>query len=389
MDEYIGSQIRLNTTKGPALVKIVSSQRDPSGTLIGTKNDIPQLDSRIYNVPFEDGHYEQYATNILAEALAAEYDKDGFDTGFISEISGYRKHSTSIPRSQGHFLSKNGNRSPIITTKGWDLKVTWKDGTSTWVPLSILKNSEPLLVARYAKTVGIQNEPAYKWWVSHTLKKQSRLISKLKTLYHKDNLQYGLEVPKNYTEAIKLDDKNGNNFWKNAFDKEMTNVKIAFKFLGKGIPPPVGYKGIKCFIIFSVKMDLTRKAQFVAGGHMTAPPTSMTYASVVSRESVRIAFLLAALNDMDMLTGDIGNAYLNAYTTEKIYYRAGPEWGPTLEGTVCVIIRALYGLKTSANAWRQALCQTLNKKMGFEFSLADNDVWLKKCSHPDGTEYYT
>ena len=155
MDEYIGSQIRLNTTKGPALVKIVSRQRDPSGTLIGTKNDIPQLDSRIYNVQFEDGHYEQYATNILAEALAAEYDKDGFDTGFISEISGYRKHSTSIPRSQGHFLSKNGNRSPIITTKGWDLKVTWKDGTSTWVPLSILKNSKPLLVARYAKTGGI------------------------------------------------------------------------------------------------------------------------------------------------------------------------------------------------------------------------------------------
>ena len=64
-------------------------------------------------------------------------------------------------------------------------------------------------------------------------------------------------------------------------------------------------------------MDLTRKARFAAGGHMTAPPTSMTYVSVVSRESVRIAFLLAALNDMDMLTGDIGNAYLNAYTTEK------------------------------------------------------------------------
>ena len=80
---------------------------------------------------------------------------------------------------------------------------------------------------------------------------------------------------------------------------------------------------------------------------------------------------------MDMLTGDIGNAYLNAYTTKKIYYRAGPEWGPALEGAVCVIIRALYRLKTSANVWRQVLCHMLNKKMGFEFSLADNDVWFK------------
>ena len=105
----------------------------------------------------------------------------------------------------------------------------------------------------------------------------------------------------------------------------MSNVKVAFKFIPKDRPPPVGYKQIRCHLIFDVKMDLTRKARFVAGGHMTDPPTAMTYASVVSRESVRIAFLLAALNDLDILTGDIGNAYLNAPTQEKIYYWAGPE----------------------------------------------------------------
>ena len=49
----------------------------------------------------------------------------------------------------------------------------------------------------------------------------------------------------------------------------------------------------------------------------------MTYASVVSRESVRISFLLAALNNLEILASDIGNVYLNAMTTEKIYYRAG------------------------------------------------------------------
>ena len=100
-----------------------------------------------------------------------------------------------------------------------------------------------------------------------------------------------------------------------AIDKEMTNAKVAFKFLGHGIPPPVGFTGIRCLIIFNVKMDLTRKARFVADDHMTAPPSSMTYASVVSRESVRIAFLLAALNGCEILAGDIGNAY----TSEKIY----------------------------------------------------------------------
>jgi hypothetical protein len=60
-------------------------------------------------------------------------------------------------------------------------------------------------------------------------------------------------------------------------------------------------------MIFDVKMDFTRKAHFVAGEHMTNPPPEITYSSVVTRGSVRIAFLLAALNDVDLLATDIGN----------------------------------------------------------------------------------
>ena len=149
---------------------------------------------------------------------------------------------------------------------------------------------------------------------------------------------------------------------------------MAFKFLAKGQPPPLGYKEISCFFVFDIKMDLTRKARFVAGGYVTAPPTSLPYTSVVSRDSVRIALLIAAINDLEILVGDIGNAYLNADTKEKYFYRAGSEWGPALKGSVLVITRALYGLKSSANAWKTHLCATLKNKMGFDFSLADNDV---------------
>ncbi len=74
-------------------------------------------------------------------------------------------------------------------------------------------------------------------------------------------------------------------------------------------------------------MDFTRKARFVAGGHMTDPPTEITYSTVVSRDSVRIGFLIAALNDLDLVAADIGNAYLQAETKEKIYAIAGPEFG--------------------------------------------------------------
>ena len=62
------------------------------------------------------------------------------------------------------------------------------------------------------------------------------------------------------------------------------------------------------------------------------PPKDMVYASVVSRDSVRLAFLLAALNDLDILAADVQNAYLNAPTTEKVYTTAGEEFGADKKG---------------------------------------------------------
>jgi hypothetical protein len=53
---------------------------------------------------------------------------------------------------------------------------------------------------------------------------------------------------------------------------------------------------------------------------MTETPESMTYSSVVSRDSIRIAFLVAGLNDLNVLAGDVTNAYLNAPCREKIWF---------------------------------------------------------------------
>ena len=51
---------------------------------------------------------------------------------------------------------------------------------------------------------------------------------------------------------------------------------------------------------------------------MTETPATITYSSVVSRDSVRIAFLYAALNDLKVFACDIQNAYLTAKCREKI-----------------------------------------------------------------------
>ena len=93
---------------------------------------------------------------------------------------------------QMFFKPKNGNRFHKVTTVGWKICVRWNDGSKTWIPLNVLKNSQPLLLAEYCKTMKIYNKPAFNWWVAHTLWRKSRLLSKLKAIYHKTNLKSGL-----------------------------------------------------------------------------------------------------------------------------------------------------------------------------------------------------
>jgi hypothetical protein len=85
-------------------------------------------------------------------------------------------------------------------------------------------------------------------------------------------------------------------------------------------------------MIFDVNQDLTRKARLVAGGHQTKLSQESVYSSVVMRDSVRIAFTMAAVNFSQVLSGDVQNAYLNAQTAERCYCIAWPEFGPSQMG---------------------------------------------------------
>ena len=124
----------------------------------------------------------------------------------------------------------------------------------------------------------------------------------------------------------------------------------------------------------------------VADGHKTDTPRLVTYSSVVSRDSVRICLLLAALNDLDVLSRDIENAYLTAPCREKCWTIGGKEFGPD-EGKPFIITKTLYGLKSSDAAFRALLAETLDD-MGFRSSHADPDVWLHLAVNPDGEKYY-
>jgi hypothetical protein len=157
--------------------------------------------------------------------------------------------------------------------------------------------------------------------------------------------------------ALAIDRRTNTDFWRLALEKEMKSVMPAFDFPKDG-KVPIGYKHIDCHVIFDVKMDLTRKARFVAGGHQTDPPKESTYSSVVLRDSVRMKFLIAALNSLDILLADVQNAYLNAPTKEKVYTTAGLKFGAVNKGRFVLFVRALYGLKSSGARWRGHMAAT-------------------------------
>lgn len=101
---------------------------------------------------------------------------------------------------------------------------------------------------------------------------------------------------------------------------------------------------------------------------------------------MRIAFLYAALNDLEILGCDVSNAYLNALCREKIWIDAGPEFGGD-KGAMMIVKKALYGLKSSGFSWKQQLTQNL-EDMGYKSPIADPNVFIRAAAKPNGFKYY-
>lgn len=385
-DKYISANVMLPDSDGVLQRATVKRRkRDEDGNLIGHSHRNPILDTGLYDVEFEDGSFHTYTANIIAESLYEQVDDYGQTHVIFDSIVDHKKSDDAIGIEDG-YVEVNGRRHPKRTTKGWKLGVLWKDGSTSWVPLKDLKESHPIQVAEYAVAKEIAHEPAFAWWVKSVLRRRNRIISVAKTRYARTDQKFGIELPHTVQRALEIDRETGTTFWADALQKEMKTVFPAFEILEDGALAPVGFQKIPCHIVFDIKMDLTRKCRYVAGGHKTEPPASITYASVVSRESVRIAFLVAALNGLDILAGDVQGAYLNAPCREKIYTVCGPEFGEFC-GRIAVIRLALYGLKSSGFAWRSHLAETL-RSCEFTMCYADNDVWMRPAVKADGTKYY-
>ncbi|KAI2509582.1 Reverse transcriptase (RNA-dependent DNA polymerase) [Fragilaria crotonensis] len=386
-DQYVGASVTLPIGDSMMSGKVRGRKRSLDGNVIGKANKNPILDTRTYEVEFADGQYAEVSANIIAQNMYAMCDSEGNQYLLLAGIVGHRKDDSALDRADMH-IKHGSNQQLKKTTRGWKLCVEWKDGSTSWERLADLKESNPVELADYAVTQGIDTEPAFAWWVPYTLKRRNRIIAAVNNRYHRRSHKFGIEIPKTWDDCVRLDKENGNTMWQDAVRKEMSKVRVAFQLINDDESPPLTFQEIRCHLVFDVKMEnFQRKARLVAGGHMTETPASITYASVVSRESVRIALTLAALNDLEVKTADIENAYLTAPVGEKIWCRLGPEFGNDA-GKKALIVRALYGLKSAGASFRNHLADCM-RHLGWQSCIADPDVWLKPEIRPsDGHKYY-
>ena len=406
-DSLIGAQVQLDAPSNDGITNTLATKRlgtvkrratDADGRPIGKSHTNPLMNSAEYDIELEDGKIERMFANQVAANLYSRLDSQGQLQRVFRDIIDHKKDNRAISISDGETTSRNGiDKKPKRTTVGWHIQVEFNDGSTQWLRLKDVMESNPVDLAEYAIANKIDKEPAFAWWVNRVFRTRDRIAAKARSLpkYWRTETKNGVALPHSVEQALQFDHASDMKDWERAIQKEMGNVQIAWRAVTDVTPEQIrtgkapqfsDFQEITCHIVFDVKADGTKKARFVANGAMTSTPESLTYSSVVSRDSVRICLLLAGLNKMKVLVADIGNAYLNAQCREKVWFEAGEECGED-RGKVCIVTRALYGLKSSGAAWRDEFSRFIVTVLGFKSTRIDPDVYIRRNTH-NGSDYY-
>jgi hypothetical protein len=332
-----------------------------------------RVDETSYRVAFDNGKQRTYEYHDIIEMVNHD-DEDGVERWTYEKILDHR----SSPDK-----GRKGKIDVLIKWEGYE--------DPTWEPMEVIKCDDPVTLAKYAEERNLTGKSIWKW--THRYVKNKKKLNRMyrqavmcKKKSFGIKFQFGIRIPRNTKEAYQLDLLNKDHLWAEAIDKEVKALYgefNCFKLVEEGKDAPSDYQRIPLLWTFAVKYDGRRRARLVAGGHRTPDLEEDLYSGSVNLETVRILFLIAAHMELDVVAADVGNAYIQAYTSEKVYTIAGPEFGK-LAGRKLIIVRALYGLKSSGAMWHLQLADNL-RDMGYRPTKADYDCWIRE--NEDHYEY--
>ena len=376
--------------------------------------DIPNLLGRSFLLPPEDNG-ERHMAKIIdiddhGQTLKDIKFKLKINKDQAEEIMSYNQLMDYIqkgtdaeedPDSLFKFRDIVAHQGPLESTdpnhKGskYNVMVEWESGEVTYEPLTLISKDDPITCAVYAKKHDLLDTTGWKH-LKRYAKTSKRLIravkqSRIRQVRASARYQHGFQVPKDYNDAMRLDKENGNTHWQDAMDLELTQIHEykVFKDTGKAqfhngkVVIPEGFQKIRVHFVYAVKHDGRFKARLVADGHLTKEPVESIYSGVVSLRSLRMLVFLSQLNNLEIWGADVGNAYLEAYTDEKLCIIAGPEF-KELQGHLLIMVKALYGTRSGGARWHDRLFDIL-QELKFKPSKADPDVWMRP--EPGGTCY--
>ena len=188
----------------PQLARVTKRLRDNEGNPFGRSNKSPFLDTRQYEVEFNDGQKQALTANLIAQNMFSQVNDEGHRHVLLDSIIDMRTDGPQIPKRDAFVTLKNGAKRRIETTKGWESLLLWKDGSTTWTSLKDVKESYPVQLAEYAIDNNLADEPAFAWWVNYVHKKRERILSKVKSKYWVRTHKYGIRAPKTVQEAIAI-----------------------------------------------------------------------------------------------------------------------------------------------------------------------------------------
>ena len=114
----------------PRMARVTKRLKDANDIPIGTADDNPLLDTRMYEVEYLDGERASLSANHIAENLFAQVDDEGNRQVLMKEIINHRTNGQEVKHQDAFITTKTGTKRRRETTRGWEILIEWKDGST-------------------------------------------------------------------------------------------------------------------------------------------------------------------------------------------------------------------------------------------------------------------